>query len=46
MRILVVEDETGVRDLLRRWLERWGYEVNTASSATEAEAVHTGAGPV
>jgi CheY-like chemotaxis protein len=36
MRVLVVEDEAEVRELLRRWLKDWNYEVNTAPSATEA----------
>jgi putative two-component system response regulator len=34
--ILVVDDETGVRDLMARWLASGGYDVHTASSATEA----------
>jgi two-component system response regulator HydG len=33
--VLVVDDEAAVRRLLRRWLERWGYEVREASSAAE-----------
>ena len=33
--VLVVDDETGVRDLLTRWLAG-GYDVQTASSASEA----------
>jgi len=36
MRVLVVEDEAAVTELLRRWLTDWNYEVNTAASATEA----------
>ena len=34
--ILVVDDETGVRDLMARWLASGGYDVRTASSAAEA----------
>lgn len=34
--ILVVDDDTGVRELLARWLHAGGYAVNTASSANEA----------
>jgi two-component system, NtrC family, response regulator AtoC len=36
MRVLVVEDEAAVAELLRRWLTEWNYEVNTAASTTEA----------
>ncbi|WP_025322348.1 sigma-54-dependent transcriptional regulator [Deferrisoma camini] len=36
-RILVVDDEVGMLDLLRRVLEREGYAVETASSAEQAE---------
>jgi len=34
--VLVVDDETGVRDLLARWLTAGGYAVHTASTADEA----------
>jgi putative nucleotidyltransferase with HDIG domain len=34
--VLVVDDETGVRDLMSRWLESQGYEVFAASGADEA----------
>ena len=34
--VLVVDDEPAIRDLLRRWIEGWGYVVTLASSATEA----------
>ena len=34
--MLVVEDDRSQRDLLRRWLERWGYEVSVAADAREA----------
>ena len=33
--VLIVDDETGVRDLMSRWLET-GYEVRTAANAEEA----------
>ena len=36
MRVLVVDDESRVTELLGRWLTRWNYEVNTAASAIEA----------
>ncbi len=36
-RILVVDDEESIRNLLKSRLEREGYEVTTASSADEAE---------
>jgi response regulator RpfG family c-di-GMP phosphodiesterase len=35
-RVLIVDDETGVRDLMSRWLEAGGYVVKTAASADEA----------
>jgi DNA-binding NtrC family response regulator len=35
-RILVVDDESGAREGLRRLLEAWGYESEAASSADEA----------
>jgi len=35
-RILVVDDEPGCRDGLRRLLEAWGYRAETAASAEEA----------
>ena len=39
--VLVVDDETGVRDLMARWLASGGYAVSTASSAVEAlDRVH------
>ena len=34
--VLIVDDETGVRDLMTRWLETGGYVVVTASSAEDA----------
>lgn len=37
-RILVVDDEAGAREGLRRLLEAWGYEAETAGSADEALA--------
>ncbi len=38
-RILVVEDETEIRELIVLHLERAGFEVNAAGSAEEAEAL-------
>jgi len=37
-RILVVDDEQPIRELVRRVLERRGYEVRTSGSAMEAMA--------
>ena len=35
--VLIVDDEPAVRELLRRWLTRWGYErVRMAADATQA----------
>jgi cyclic di-GMP phosphodiesterase len=34
--VLVVDDETGVRELMARWLARGGYDVRTAADADEA----------
>ncbi len=34
--VLVVDDERSIRSVLRRRLERWGYAVREAASATEA----------
>jgi CheY-like chemotaxis protein len=34
--VLVVDDEPGVRELLRRWLVGWGYAVTTSADAAEA----------
>jgi DNA-binding NtrC family response regulator len=36
MRVLIVEDERAVAELLRRWLNEWNYDVNVAASATDA----------
>src|SRR5258708_12929493 len=42
--VLVVDDETGVRDLMARWLASGGYDVRTAASADEAlQRVHDSA---
>src|SRR5438093_9377618 len=42
--VLVVDDETGVRELIARWLASGGYDVRTASCADEAlERVHDAA---
>ena len=39
--ILVVDDESGVRDLMSRWLVSGGYDVRTAANADEAlQRVH------
>ena len=35
-RILVVDDESGIRDILQRFLERRGYQVSVASGGEEA----------
>jgi CheY-like chemotaxis protein len=34
--VLVVDDESPVREFLRRWLQAWGYAVTQAGNATEA----------
>jgi response regulator RpfG family c-di-GMP phosphodiesterase len=34
--VLIVDDESGARDLMARWLESGGYTVTTAASAEEA----------
>jgi putative nucleotidyltransferase with HDIG domain len=34
--VLIVDDEPGVRHLMRRWLESRGYNVSVAANATEA----------
>lgn len=34
--VLIVDDENGVRDVMKRWLESGGYSVTTAASAEEA----------
>lgn len=36
MRILVVDDESGIRGLVTRWLETMGYETSAAVSAEQA----------
>jgi DNA-binding response OmpR family regulator len=36
MRILVVDDEAPIRELLSTYLKKYGYEVVTAENATEA----------
>src|SRR2546421_2813867 len=38
MRILIVEDEPGISDFLRRGLEAEGYEVACSADGTEGEA--------
>ena len=37
-RLLIVDDETGLLDLLRRYLERLAYEIETCTSSAEALA--------
>jgi CheY-like chemotaxis protein len=45
-RVLVVEDEADLRDLLGRWLETKGYEVMEAADGEEAiELLEAGADP-
>lgn len=34
--VLIVDDETSIRDFLTRWLQAWGYAVKTAGGADEA----------
>jgi DNA-binding NtrC family response regulator len=34
--VLVVDDDQTVRQLVSRWVEKWGYVVRQADSATEA----------
>lgn len=34
--VLIVDDEAGVRELLRRWLVGWGYAVTTAAHVNDA----------
>ena len=42
--VLVVDDETGIRDVIARWLAGGGYDVQTAENANEAlERVHASA---
>jgi CheY-like chemotaxis protein len=41
LRILVVDDEKPIRQLLSRWLAAWGYEVREAGNATDALALLT-----
>lgn len=42
MRVLIVDDEATLLDLLRRYLEREGYEVHTRATAEEALAWFSG----
>jgi DNA-binding NtrC family response regulator len=39
--VLIVDDETSIRDFLARWLQAWGYTVRTAESADAAVAQMT-----
>jgi response regulator RpfG family c-di-GMP phosphodiesterase len=43
--VLVVDDETGVRDLMSRWLQAGGYSVASASGADEALGVCQSSAP-
>jgi len=36
VRILVVDDEAPIRELIRRWLLEWGYDVTLATNAEDA----------
>jgi len=36
MRVLIVEDDPAVSELLRRWLTGWGYVANSTASAADA----------
>jgi two-component system, cell cycle sensor histidine kinase and response regulator CckA len=46
-RILLIEDESGIRDLLQRWLTFQGYDLTVARNGREAiELCTTGADPV
>lgn len=38
LRLLIVDDEAALLDLLKRYLERLGYQVETSPSSTEALA--------
>jgi DNA-binding response OmpR family regulator len=40
--VLVVEDERDIRDVLRRYLERAGFSVITATSGDAAPAIRRG----
>jgi len=40
-RVLIVDDEAGVRALLARWLRGWGYAVRDAGTAQEALDIMT-----
>ena len=37
-RILIVDDEAGIRETLRRFLAQRGFQVSTAATAAEAHA--------
>ena len=39
MRVLIVDDEAGIREVLRRWLEPAGFVVSDAQNATDALAI-------
>ena len=35
-KVIVVDDDEGIRRLLHRWLSDWGYDTRTAASADDA----------
>jgi DNA-binding NtrC family response regulator len=37
--VLIVDDESSIRDFLTRWLQAWGYTVKSAGNADQAIAV-------
>ena len=45
-RVLVVDDEPAVRDVLARYLERDGFEVDTAADGEDAIARFDAARPI
>ena len=36
MNVLVVDSDSAIRELVARWLAKWGYQVRQAGKATEA----------
>jgi two-component system response regulator AtoC len=40
-KVLIVDDEAAIREILTRWLKGWGYGVRGVSSAAEAVALMT-----
>lgn len=39
--VLIVDDDPGIRKLLRHWLEQWQFPVRSAASAADALALMT-----